>query len=181
MEIEKSGMLRASFAEDGKLQDLDMMFDAVAVHQQLQRATGVSREILPAGYLLTYEYRQRGGALTFLCTRHFFCFCFKKEAHVSELVITHHLSLSLSLCCVYPYGSCEVYDVPASKHPLPPHPRRPCSCQPLSAYLSRHRIKTYMYIFLFLTLVRRHSRVTHAHPPEKLTLYNKSKKAKKRG
>ena len=34
-------MLRARFAEDGKLEELDIMFDGVAVHQQIQKATGV--------------------------------------------------------------------------------------------------------------------------------------------
>lgn len=34
-------MLRACFAEDGKLEELDVMFDGVAVHQQMQKATGV--------------------------------------------------------------------------------------------------------------------------------------------
>lgn len=40
LEVEKNGMLRASFGEDGKLDELEMMFDGVAVHQQLQRAMG---------------------------------------------------------------------------------------------------------------------------------------------
>ncbi|CAM9412901.1 unnamed protein product [Sphacelaria rigidula] len=40
LEVEASGMLRARFAEDGKLEELDMMFDGVAVHQQIQKATG---------------------------------------------------------------------------------------------------------------------------------------------
>lgn len=35
-------MLRAGFTEDGKLDELEMMFDGVAVHQQLQKAMGVS-------------------------------------------------------------------------------------------------------------------------------------------
>lgn len=34
-------MLRAAFGEGGKLDELEMMFDGVAVHQQLQRAMGV--------------------------------------------------------------------------------------------------------------------------------------------
>lgn len=46
LEVEASGMLRARFAEDGKLEELDMMFDGVAVHQQIQKATGV-RSCLP--------------------------------------------------------------------------------------------------------------------------------------
>jgi len=33
-------MLRASFGEEGKLDELEMMFDGIAVHQQLQRAMG---------------------------------------------------------------------------------------------------------------------------------------------
>eukprot|EP00903_Cladosiphon_okamuranus_P007108 g6906.t1 len=41
LEVEKNGMLRASFGEDGKLDELEMMFDGIAVHQQLQRAMGV--------------------------------------------------------------------------------------------------------------------------------------------
>lgn len=41
LEVEASGMLRARFAEDGKLEELDIMFDGVAVHQQIQKATGV--------------------------------------------------------------------------------------------------------------------------------------------
>lgn len=40
LEVEKNGMLRASFGEDGKLDELEMMFDGIAVHQQLQRAIG---------------------------------------------------------------------------------------------------------------------------------------------
>eukprot|EP00752_Nemacystus_decipiens_P011108 g9869.t1 len=40
LEVETNGMLRASFGEDGKLDELEMMFDGVAVHQQLQRAMG---------------------------------------------------------------------------------------------------------------------------------------------
>lgn len=35
-------MLRACFAEDGKLEEMDVMFDGVAVHQQMQKAVGVS-------------------------------------------------------------------------------------------------------------------------------------------
>ena len=34
-------MLRAAFDDDGKLDELEMMFDGVAVHQQLLRALGV--------------------------------------------------------------------------------------------------------------------------------------------
>lgn len=40
LEVEKNGMLRASFGGDGKLDELEMMFDGVAVHQQLYRAMG---------------------------------------------------------------------------------------------------------------------------------------------
>ena len=35
-------MVKARFTDDGKLDELEMMFDGVAVHQQLQRAMGVS-------------------------------------------------------------------------------------------------------------------------------------------
>ncbi|CAN0357001.1 unnamed protein product, partial [Hapterophycus canaliculatus] len=41
LEVEKNGMLRAAFGEEGKLDELEMMFDGIAVHQQLQRAMGV--------------------------------------------------------------------------------------------------------------------------------------------
>lgn len=41
LEVEKNGMLRAVFDEEGKLEDLEMMFDGVAVHQQLLRALEV--------------------------------------------------------------------------------------------------------------------------------------------
>ncbi|CAM9517320.1 unnamed protein product [Scytosiphon promiscuus] len=40
LEVEKNGMLRAAFGEEGKLDELEMMFDGIAVHQQLQRAMG---------------------------------------------------------------------------------------------------------------------------------------------
>lgn len=43
LEIEASGMLRASFADDGRMEAMDAVFDGIAVHQQMQRATGVSR------------------------------------------------------------------------------------------------------------------------------------------
>lgn len=46
LEIEASGMLRACFAEDGKLQELDVMFDGVSVHQQIQKAIRVRRFLL---------------------------------------------------------------------------------------------------------------------------------------
>lgn len=45
LEVEKNGMLRASFGEDGKVDELEMMFDGVAVHQQLQRAIGGEVEV----------------------------------------------------------------------------------------------------------------------------------------
>lgn len=37
-------MLRAAFGEKGKLDELEMMFDGIAVHQQLQKAVGVRIE-----------------------------------------------------------------------------------------------------------------------------------------
>ncbi|CAM9319484.1 unnamed protein product [Ectocarpus sp. 6 AP-2014] len=40
LEVEKNGMLRAAFVEGGKLDELEMMFDGIAVHQQLQKAMG---------------------------------------------------------------------------------------------------------------------------------------------
>lgn len=42
LEVDVCGMLRASFSDEGKLEELDMMFDGVAAYQQLQRAMGVS-------------------------------------------------------------------------------------------------------------------------------------------
>ncbi|CAM9667279.1 unnamed protein product [Laminaria digitata] len=41
-------MLRAGFTEDGRLDELEMMFDGVAVHQQLQRAMGCNPSELQA-------------------------------------------------------------------------------------------------------------------------------------
>jgi PAS domain S-box-containing protein len=41
MEVEKHGMLRAKFAEDGRLEELDMMWDGIAFYHQLQKAAGV--------------------------------------------------------------------------------------------------------------------------------------------
>lgn len=44
LEVEQNGMLRAAFAEDGKMNELEMMFDGIAVHQQLQMAMGVRKK-----------------------------------------------------------------------------------------------------------------------------------------
>ncbi|CAM9712637.1 unnamed protein product [Chrysoparadoxa australica] len=47
-EMEQSGMIRAQFAEDGRLEELDMMFDAIAWYHQLQKAARVeSYPIVP--------------------------------------------------------------------------------------------------------------------------------------
>ncbi|CAM9768532.1 unnamed protein product [Chrysoparadoxa australica] len=40
-ELEQSGMIRAQFGNDGKLEEMDMMFDAIAWYQQLSKATRV--------------------------------------------------------------------------------------------------------------------------------------------
>ena len=53
LEVEKSGMLRAGFTDDGKLDELEMMFDGIAVHQQLQRAMGASNWLCLPVFSLT--------------------------------------------------------------------------------------------------------------------------------
>lgn len=55
LEIEKNGMLRATFVGEGKLDELEMMFDGIAVHQQLQKAMGVSEpsQAKGCGYIHT--------------------------------------------------------------------------------------------------------------------------------
>ncbi|CAM9740184.1 unnamed protein product [Chrysoparadoxa australica] len=91
-ELEQSGMIRAQFGNDGKLEEMDMMFDAIAWYQQLSKATRVeSFPVIPNSLAEAYKLEKENVVIT----------------TAQQPFIIQHINKAWTNLCGYTLDECE--------------------------------------------------------------------------